>query len=155
MSGPDPSSASSPTRPSASRASQDGRRGAAERERRWLEHHLPHRTAAERRARQIREDRRRLRVVDMIMTQVFGRPFRPRRRPPLPQFLALLLEAIESIGELVHSPDEGVRLRAAIWGLFASSSLSGVPLIGSLSPRDYWWRTRGHGSGRPAGPSAS
>lgn len=139
MSSPDPLSPSSSRPPAKTSASEYGRRGAAERERRFYERHL---TDSEREARQIREDRRRLNVATIIMTRVFGTPFRPRRRPPLPQFLALLPEAVEVMCEVLHSPDDRLRVRAAVWVLFASSSLSENPWWGSPSPRDYWVRVK-------------
>lgn len=82
MSGPNPTGPSSSRPVGLGSASEYGRRGAAERERRFYERHL---SDAEREARQIRRDRQRLKVAAIIMTQIFGRPFRPRRRPPLQQ----------------------------------------------------------------------
>ena len=132
-------SSPSPPRPSAKpSASEYGRRGAAERERRFYARCLPHLTESKRQAAQIREDRRRLKAAIAILTQVFGRPFRPRRRPPLPVFLAMVPAAVDAILDVSRSPDIGLRGRASFWGLFVASSLSEDPWWGSPSPRDYW-----------------
>jgi hypothetical protein len=116
---------SSAGRSTATNASEDGWRGAAERERRWLERRLPERTAAERRAQRVRDDRRKLKLASTIMTEVFGTPRRPRRRPPRPAFLPLLPDAVEALRALLDSPDPDIRASAAKWVAFADLHLSG------------------------------
>jgi hypothetical protein len=123
---PSPMGPSTSRRPSSTtKASEDGRRGAAERECRWLERRLPERTTAERRARRVREDRRILKVTSAIMIGVVGTPRRPRRRPPRPGFLTLLPQALEALQALLDSPDPDVRLRAATCLVFAGNHLWG------------------------------
>src|SRR6266446_7874979 len=83
-------------------AAHYGARGAAERERRFLQR-VPTRaipTPSEQRRLLLQQERRQLRVALSIFRATFGPPWRPRKRPPTSAIVALAPEAAETLVRL-------------------------------------------------------
>jgi hypothetical protein len=97
-------------------AAHYGARGAAERERRFLQR-VPTRgipTPSEQRRRLLQQQRRELRVALRILHATFGPPWRPRKRPSTAAIVALAPVAADTLNRLVRESTGMVQLRAAV-----------------------------------------
>jgi hypothetical protein len=102
-----------------------GRRGAAERERRFLEQFASSKTRR-------RQERERLRWAIGVIHHVYGSPRRPRRRPRDEiEMIPLISEAMDVLGEAMDREDDiwSRRLRAVetVFHLYITMPSSKVP----------------------------